>query len=441
MNSTEGGWGKPPPYGTEGATGTREIRKTRVVGRPYAKVDAAAKVSGQTKFADDLFLPRMLHCKILRSKLAHARLLRVDVSKALKIPGVVAAAAGADLPIAFGILPVSQDEHALSLDTVRFVGDPVAAIAAVNEDTAVEALDAIEVEYEPLRPIASIDDAVANPSPRIHDYGDGGNFHKLVAMEFGDTEEGFARADRVYDNLFFYEGNTHLPLEQHAALADFGPDGKLTIWTSTQTPHYVHRALAKVLQMPAAHIRVVATPNGGGFGGKSDPFQHEIVVAKAALLLDRPVKICLTREEVFYCHRGRHPVLMKFKTGVKRDGTITAMDLQTLLDGGAYGSYGVASTFYTGALQTTTYHIPRYKFQGCRTFTNKPPCGPKRGHGTVQPRLGQKVQLDKIAEKLSIDPADLRLRIAETSNAVTANFFRLSVVNLSECVRRVVKVH
>ena len=136
--------------------------------------------------------------------------------------------------------------------------------------------------------------------------------------------------------------------------------------------------------MPAAHIRVIATPNGGGFGGKSDPFNHEVVVAKAAMLLDRPVKICLTREEVFYCHRGRHPVLMRVRTGVTKDGTITGLDLQTLLDGGAYGSYGVASTFYTGALQTVTYHIPRYRFRGCRVFTNKPPCGPKRGHGTPQ---------------------------------------------------------
>jgi 4-hydroxybenzoyl-CoA reductase subunit alpha len=197
---------------------------------------------------------------------------------------------------------------------------------------------------------------------------------------------------------------------------------------------------AKVLEMPPAHIRVIATPNGGGFGGKSDPFNHEIVVAKAALLLDRPVKICLTREEVFYCHRGRHPVLMKTKTGVMKDGTITGMHLQTLIDGGAYGSYGVASTFYCGALQTTTYHIPRYRYEGCRTFTNKPPCGPKRGHGTPQPRFGQEVQLDKIAERLRIDPADLRLRIVESSNAVTANFLRLGTVNLSECIRRVVQV-
>ncbi len=221
--------------------------KTRVVGRPYAKVDAAAKVTGQTKFADDVMLPRMLHCKLLRSKIAHARIVSIDVSRALAAPGVVAVATGRDLPIPFGILPVSQDEHALCTDRVRFVGDPVAAIAAVDEDAAFDALDLIDVRYEALPPIGTIDDGLAAAATPIHDYGDAGNIHKLVSMEFGDTEEGFSRADRVYDNLYFYEGNTHLPLEQHAAVADFGPDGKLTLWSSTQTPHYVHRALAKVL--------------------------------------------------------------------------------------------------------------------------------------------------------------------------------------------------
>jgi CO/xanthine dehydrogenase Mo-binding subunit len=190
--------------------------------------------------------------------------------------------------------------------------------------------------------------------------------------------------------------------------------------------------------MPPAHIRVIATPNGGGFGGKSDPFNHEIVAAKAALMLDRPIKICLTREEVFYCHRGRHPVLMHFRTGVTRDGRIVGMDLQTLLDGGAYGSYGVASTFYTGALQTVTYNIPRYRFRGCRTFTNKPPCGPKRGHGTPQSRFGQEVQLDKIAEHLGRDPADLRLGIMASPDSLTANYLRVGTIGLPECIRRVV---
>jgi len=412
----------------------------RVIGVPRRRVDARAKVTGQTRFADDIFLPRMAHCKLLRSPHPHARIRKIDTSRAAAHPGVYLVLTGKDVPIQYGILPVSQDEQALCVDRVRHVGDPVAAVIAREELTAFEALDLIDLDYEILTTISDPEEALATPEPRIHEYGEEGNIHKLVALEFGNVEEGFTEADEIFEDTFFFQGNTHLPIEQHAAVAIKDPDGKLTIWSSTQTPHYLHRALAKVLEMPAAHIRVIATPNGGGFGGKSDPFNHEIVVAKAALILDRPVKICLTREEVFYCHRGRHPVLMKFKTGVKRDGTITGMHLQTLIDGGAYGSYGVASTFYAGALQTTTYHIPRYRYQGCRTFTNKPPCGPKRGHGTPQPRFGQEVQLDKIAEKLKIDPADLRLRIVESSNAVTANFFRLGTVNLAECIRRIVKI-
>lgn len=411
-----------------------------VVGVPRRRVDARAKVTGQTRFADDISLPRMAYCKLLRSPHPHARIKRIDASRALARPGVYIVLTGKDLPIPYGILPVSQDEHALCTDRVRYVGDPVAAVVAREEITALEALDSIDVQYELLSTISDPQEALETAEPRIHDSSEEGNIHRRVALEFGNVEEGFAEADEVFEDIFFYQGSTHLPIEQHAALATKDPEGKLTVWSSTQTPHYLHRALSKVLEIPPAHIRVIATPNGGGFGGKSDPFPHEIIVAKAALLLDRPVKMCLTREEVFYSHRGRHPVLMKFKTGVKRDGSITAMHLQTLMDGGAYGSYGVASTFYTGALQTTTYHIPRYRFQGCRTFTNKPPCGPKRGHATVQPRFGQEVQLDKIAEKLQIDPAELRLRIVESPNVLTANFLTLGTVGLAECIRRVVKV-
>ena len=221
--------------------------------------------------------------------------------------------------------------------------------------------------------------------------------------------------------MFFYEGSTHLPIEQHAAVAAKDPDGKLVLWSATQTPHYVHRALAKALAMPAAHIRVIATPNGGGFGGKSDPFNHEIVVAKAALLLDRPVKICLTREEVFYCHRGRHPgadAVQDRRQARRHDHR--ACTSRRCSMAAPTGSYGVASTFYTGALQTVTYHMPAYHFEGCRVFTNKPPCGPKRGHGTPQSRFGQEIQLDKIAEALAIDPADSASR-SSTAETLTAN--------------------
>ncbi len=411
----------------------------KVIGKARRRVDGRAKVTGQTKFADDLMLPRMVHCKLLRSTVPHARIVRVDASRALAHPDVLLALTGKDFPVGYGILPVSQDEHGLAVDRVRFVGDPVAAIVARDELTAFEALDRVDVEYEPLRTFAGPEESLAHAEPRIHDYGDSGNIHKLVSLQFGDVDAAFATADHVFEDTYFYQGNTHLPIEQHAAVAALDPDGKLTLWSSTQTPHYVHRSLAKALAMPAAHIRVVAMPNGGGFGGKSDPFNHEIVVATAALALDRPVKICLTREEVFYCHRGRHPVLMRFKTGVKRDGTIAAMRVQTLLDGGAYGSYGVASTFYTGALQTVTYHIPAYQFQGCRVFTNKPPCGPKRGHGTPQSRFGQEIQLDRIAERLSIEPADLRLRNVEQPETLTANYLRVGTIGLAECIRCVTR--
>jgi 4-hydroxybenzoyl-CoA reductase alpha subunit len=410
-----------------------------IVGKPFRKVDARAKCVGQTKFADDIVLPRMLFCKILRSHLPHALIKSIDVSKALALPGVFAVITGKDLPIPYGILPVSQDEHALCIDKVRFIGDPVAAVAAIDEDVAFDAMNLIDVEYEPLETISTIDEAVLIDEPRIHEYGDSGNVHKKVSLEFGNVDEGFAEADLVREDMFFYEGNTHLPMEQHAAVAHFDSDGKITLWSSTQTPHYVHRALAKVLGLPASHIRVIATPNGGGFGGKSDPFNHEVAVCKLAMITGRPVKVTLTREEVFYCHRGRHPVLMKIKTGVKNDGAITAMHFQSFLDGGAYGSYGVASTFYTGALQTVTYEVPRYKFQGLRAFTNKPPCGPKRGHGTPQPRYGLEIHLDKIAEQLGIDPVEIRRRHLVAPNSVTANYLRIGSMGLGKCIDKVVE--
>src|SRR5687768_6720649 len=409
----------------------------KVIGKPFRKIDARAKCVGQTKFADDIVLPRMLFCKILRSHLPHALIKNIDVSKALALPGVFAVITGKDLPIPYGILPVSQDEHALCIEKVRFIGDPVAAVAAIDEDVAFDAMNLIEVEYEPLNTIATIEEAVLIDEPRIHDYGDGGNVHKKVSLEFGNVEEGFAEADLVREDMFFYEGNTHLPLEQHAAVAHFDSDGKIVLWSSTQTPHYVHRALAKVLGLPASHIRVIATPNGGGFGGKSDPFNHEVAVCKLSMITGRPVKITLTREEVFYCHRGRHPVLMKVKTGIKKDGAITGMHFQSFLDGGAYGSYGVASTFYTGALQTVTYELPRYRFDGLRAFTNKPPCGPKRGHGTPQPRTAFEVQLDKIAVELGENPADLRLGMLAPADSVTANWLRIGSMGLRPCIEAV----
>ena len=411
----------------------------RVVGQPLPKVDAVSKVTGRAIYADDMLPPRTLHCRILRSPHPHARILSIDTSAARRIPGVLAVITGTDLPIKFGILPVTQDERALEHEKVRYVGDPIAAVAATEEEIAAAACDAIKVEYEVLDPVMSIDAALQEPKDeRIQDYGGPHNIHKLVALEFGDVEGGFARASHIREDVFFFQGNTHLPMEQHSAVATF-VDGKVTLWSSTQVVHYVHRALAKVLELPMNRIRVIGAAHGGGFGGKTDPFAHEIIVGKLAMLTGRPVKCTLTREEVFYAHRGRHPVLMWVRTGVTADGHITAMHFKSALDGGAYGSYGVASTFYTGALQTVTYDIPAYRFEGCRVFTNKPPCGPKRGHGTPQPRFALELHLEKIAQDIGLDPVELKRRNFVKPNTRTVNWLRVTSCGLEECTDKVMR--
>lgn len=424
-----------PPAEQPGETDTG----LKIVGKPFRRVDGRAKVTGQTRFADDLQFPRMAYVKLVRSTVPHARIRNIDFSAALAMDGVLGTLVGEELPDTFGIMPVSEDEHALAIGTVRFVGDALAAIAAVSEDIAHAAALAVRVEYDLLPTISSVEEALATPEPRIHDHGDSGNIHKKVSLKFGDVEKGFEEADLILEDQFYYEGSNHLALEQHSSLAFTEDDDRVTVYSSTQCPHYVHRALTKTLGIPTSRIRVIACSNGGGFGGKSDPFNHEVVVAKLALKLGRPVKITLTREEVFYCHRGRHPVQMHMKTGFRKDGTMTSQHLRTTLDGGAFGSYGVASTFYTGALQTTTYKLPNYWFEGARAFTNKPPCGPKRGHGTPQPRFGYEVHLDKAAHKLGIDPAELRLRNLVEPNTITANWLRIGTVGLRECIDAVVK--
>ena len=411
----------------------------RYVGRPFRRVDGRDKVTGVTRFADDLDLPRMCYLRLVRSKIPHGRIRDIDFSSAERVEGFLGRLVGSDMPESFGILPVSQDEHALCLDRVRFVVDPVAAVAATSEEAAYEAALQVEVSYEPLATIASLEEALAHSEPRIHDYGPEGNIHKRVSMRFGDLDSGFEESDLVLEDHFFYEGSNHLALEQHATVAVPEDVDRVTVYSSTQTPHYLHRALTRVLGLPASRIRVIACPNGGGFGGKSDPFNHEIVAARMALELGRPTKITLDREEVFYCHRGRHPVTMKLRTGFSKSGALQAQHLQTALDGGAYGSYGVASTYYTGALQTVTYPLPRYQFDGVRCFTNKPPCGPKRGHGTPQPRFAFEIHLDKAAEKLGLDPAELRLANLASPGHVTANWLRLGTIALRRCIEAVLE--
>lgn len=417
-----------------------EQKKTQfsVIGKRNPKIEAYQKASGQTKYTGDIKLPRMVWAKLLRSPHPHARIVSIDTSRAEAHPGVLAVITGQDMPVTIGIMPTSQDEHPLAIDKVRYVGDAVAAVAAVDEETAAEACELNDVVYEVLPPIFTIDEALAREDVKIHESARTANIHKEAHLEFGDMEGGFAEADHIREDRFFFEGSNHAAMENYAAVAHWELNGKLTLWSATQVPHYLHRELAKVFALPKSRIRVIAPPVGGGFGGKSDPFSHEFAVALLSRRCGRPVKIVLDREEAFYAHRGRHPVKMIVKTGVKKDGTITAVHFQSFLDGGAYSSYGLASTYYTGALLGVTYQIPAYKFDGIRVYTNKPACGPKRGHGTTQPRFAFECHLDKIAEELGLDPAEYRKQISTPANTYTVNELRVTSTAARECIDQVV---
>jgi 4-hydroxybenzoyl-CoA reductase subunit alpha len=413
----------------------------RVVGKAHPKVDGLGKATGQALYTDDIALPGMLHCKILRSTVAHARIVSIDASAALALPGVHAVITGKDMPIPYGVIIWTPDEHALALDKVRFIGDEVAAVAAIDEDTANAALKLIKVEYEPLHAFLDPEEALRTPEPQIHSEVRGkrvkGNVCKHVELAFGDVDQALADADLVVEADYRFHATTHAPIEPHCAVAQVAADGLLTVWTSTQITHYVQRELSRVLQLPQSRIRVIQPCVGGAFGGKSDPFALEFCVAKLAMVTGRPVKCLWTREEVFYAHRGRHNMQMRYKTGVKQDGRITAVDSKILIDGGAFSSFGMVTAYYSGALLTGPYDFPTYRFNSTRVYTNKPPAGPKRGHGSVQPRFAFEVQLDEIAAKLKLDPMELRRRNFQGEHTKTVNGQRITSNGFLQCLEAV----
>ena len=408
------------------------------IGRRHRKVDAVDRMRGVTRYTDDLKLPGMLHGKIVRSPHAHARIRGIDASKALAMPGVFAVVTGKDFPIPYGVIPWTPDENALGVDKVCHVGDGVAAVAAIDEDTAIDACDAIEVDYEPLPALFDPEEALGNREVQINPYSRTGNLSKKVELEFGDVDAALAGADLVVEDDYFFEGTTHTAIEPHCALATIdGNSGVLTVWSATQVSHYLHRELSKVLQLAPHRIRVIQPPLGGAFGGKSEPFDLEFCVAKLAMLTGRPVKILYTREECFYSHRGRHPMKMHYRTGFGRDGKITGVDARTIIDGGAYSSFGLVTTYYSGQLLCAPYVFPAYRFHSRRAYTNKPACGPKRGHGSVQPRFAIECQLDKAAERLGLDPIDLRRRNFIGADSVTINELKIGSNGFLECLDRV----
>ena len=414
-----------------------------IIGKPIAMVDAAGKTTGAGRYTDDLSLPGMLAGKILHSPYPHARIKRIDTSRAEALEGVVAVAIGQDAPHTYGILPVGHDEYPLALDKVRYVGDNVACVAAIDEATAEKALELIDVEYEVLPAYFDPEESMKAETDLIHD-------HKLRNTEkdyhhvFGDPEKGFAEADVIAEARFISNEVTHAAMEPHSTLAAFDLDqqsgqlGRLTVWSSTQVPYYLQHKLSLVLEMPMAQIRVIKPLVGGGFGGKSEVIPLEIIAAVAARKARAPVKITYTREEVFWAHRGRPRTIIDLKTGVKNDGSITAVKARVVQDGGAYCSYGVVTILYSGALLGALYDIPNIQYDGYRVLTNKPACGAMRGHGTVNVRFAFESQLDELAEKVGLDPAEIRRRNLLKPPCITVNNLRVQSYGLPECIAQVV---
>lgn len=414
-----------------------------VIGKSIAMVDAAGKTTGAGKYTDDLSLPGMLVGKILHSPYPHARIKHIDTSRAKALDGVVAVVTGADAPNPYGILPVGHDETALAVGKVRYVGDHVACVAAISEEIAENAIELIDVAYEPLPAYFDPEESMKAESDLIHE-NRAHNIEKDYHHVFGDLDKGFAEADYVAEGRYIANEVTHAAMEPHSTLANFELDphtgklGRLTVWSSTQVPYYLQHKLSLVLEMPMSQIRVIKPLVGGGFGGKSEIIPLEIIAAVAARAARAPVKITYTREEVFWAHRGRPRTIIDLKTGVKNDGRMTAVACKVIQDGGAYCSYGVVTILYSGALLGALYDIPNIRYDGYRVLTNKPACGAMRGHGTVNVRFAFESQMDEIAAKLNLDPAEVRRVNLLKPPTVTVNGLRVLSYGLPECIDQVV---
>ena len=415
-----------------------------IIGKPTAMVDAAEKTTGAGKYTDDLSVPGMLVGKILHSPYPHARIRNIDTSRAERLDGVIAVVIGKDAPNPYGILPVGHDEHALALDKVRYVGDNVACVVATSEAVAEKALELIDVDYEVLPAYFDPQESMKAETDLIHD-NKPNNLEKDYHHVFGDPEKGFADADQIAEARFIANEVTHAAMEPHSTLASFeidphtGKRGRLTVWSSTQVPYYLQHKLSLVLEMPMAQIRVIKPLVGGGFGGKSEVIPLEIIAAIAARKAQAPVKITYTREEVFWAHRGRPRTIIDLKTGVKNDGRITAVKARVVQDGGAYCSYGVVTILYSGALLGALYDIPNIRYDGYRVLTNKPACGAMRGHGTVNVRFAFESQLDELAAKIGMDPAEIRQRNLLQPPCITVNGLRVQSYGLPECIEKTVE--
>ncbi len=419
----------------------RSTKHEGQVGNPRPYIEAKSKANGTALYADDIEVKDALYCKFLRSKYAHARIDSIDVSEAEKLQGVRGIVIGKELTNTFGVLPISEDETALAVDKTRYIGEAVAAVAADTSSIAEEACKLIKVNYTPLKPFLEIEESLedAGQDETIHlNKKFNNNIHKKAELRFGNQKEGLKQADICNKMDFDFMGVNHGFTEPHAATAYWNQDG-LTIITATQVPHYLHRSLAKVLEVPMNRIRVIKPVLGGGFGGKSDPFPHEIIISYLAKKTGKPVRTRLSREEVFLANHGRHPTKMTVEMGLDKDGIIRVIDADVAIDGGAYGSFGVVTSYYNGVLLQAPYKINNFGFRTRRVYTNKPQSGAMRGHGAVNSRYAVESLIDDLSRKINMDPCEVRMKNFLDSDTLTVGEYRITSNGSRECLEKVKK--
>ncbi|MBN2240540.1 MAG: molybdopterin-dependent oxidoreductase [Dehalococcoidales bacterium] len=403
-----------------------------VVNTSPVRIGVLEKATGKARYTDDLSLPNMLYGAILRSPYAHAKILNIDISKAMNMKGVRTVLTGKDVSQKkFGHSPARFDETTLALDRVTYVGDEVAAIAAVDQQTAREALDLIKVEYEELPILLNPLESLKDDAPLIHkEYPR--NICQEVHNSVGDIERGFAESYIVRTDRFANRKTDGAPMEGLACLADYDNSGNLTLWSSTQVSHYVQRNVSMVLELPIDRVRIIAPYVGGGFGIKATSGSHELIACMLAMATKQPVKLTLDRADVFSWSRARHQYYHQMKMGVSKDGMLLAHYHLSVLDGGANSGLGIATVYYNGSMLHGPYDVPNMRYDGYRVYTNTPTSGALRGHGAVSNRVLFEAQLNMVAEDLGMDPVEIRLKNMLQKGDHTRTGYYLSSFNARE---------
>lgn len=410
-----------------------------VVGKSIKNKDAVTKVTGKAVYSADIKLKGMLFGRVLRSKVSHGKILNIDVSKARELKGVKAVVTSKDTPlIKYSIHPLMADKLAFEKVKVRYVGDEIAAVAAIDEETAAKAISLIKVDIEELESVFDPVEAMEDGAPRIHDHVEN-NISKHFIMDCGDIEKGFAQSDFVMEKTFTTQAQAHCSIETHVCVADYSADGQVTVWVNTQAPHPLKHRISQVLSIPPEKIRVITPFIGGAFGGKIDLDTTHVACVLLSKKTGRPVKIVNTREDQFTATRIRHPSISKLKFGFNRDGTIVAKQAKAIIDNGAYNSHGPSVMGYHNVMFSSLYRVDNISYEGHLVYTNKNYGGACRGYGDPQTTFAQETMMDMIAEKLGMDPIELRLKNANHPNETTANAVKITSCGLIETLEAVKK--